>query len=393
MKYRAFLLILMSLLTLLSTKAKAETETDDPQLKLDLGGMLRLVYNSSSWKDAQQARGGDFAIDCFGITAKASYDKLYLDFDYRFNSIDFGGYFLRYGYFGYDFNQSSNLKLGLVPIPFGNADFNSNSFFFSLNYYYGLEADNDMGIAYTKKLDNWQFDMAFMKNAEDLNMSDKGDETYSRYAYDVASISDDEGNMIYRNKEINQLNARAIYAFGNGKLKSRLGASVMYGALLNLDTEKLGSRSAWALHYDADLGRFNFKAEMLQFKYAAQNPEGQDNRVTAMAAYGSAYLVASEATNYTVSLSYCLPIKSQLVNSITVYNDFGIANKKESSFSNSLMNVTGMVISAGPIYMYMDWAMGKNQAWFGNDWENALAQGSTNASWNYRFNINLGFYF
>lgn len=379
----------ISIITLFSLNVSAQQE----KLDVNLGGILRFAYNSSSWKNAQQTRGGDFAIDCLGFTTQASYNKLYLNLDYRFNSKDFGGAFLRYGYFGYKFNETNDLKLGLVPIPFGNSAFNSNNFFFSINYYYGLEADNDMGISYTKIFGKLKFNLAFMKNGEDLNMSDKSDETYDRYAYDVTSISDNNGNLIYRNKEINQLNTRIIYALGDKQLKSHIGASFMYGQLLNFDTEELGNRYAWAVHYNADFRRFNFKAQITGFKHSAKNPPEQSNNIIAMAAYGAPYFIASESVNYTASLAYKLPVKSSLFNSFTFYNDFGIMDKKEKSFENTIMNVTGIMISAGPIYTYVDWAMGKNQAWLGPDWTNAFAKGNPDAEWNYRFNINLGFYF
>ncbi len=382
-------LLAISILILSTLKVSAQ----ENKLKVDLGGMLRFAYNSSSWKNTQQARGGDFAIDCLGLTARADYDNLYLNFDYRFNSKDFGGAFLRYGYFGYKFNENNDLKLGLVPVAFGNSDFNSNNFFFSINYYSGFEADNDMGISYTKTIGNLKLDMAFMKNGEDLNMSNKADETYDRYAYDVTSILDENENAIYRNKEINQLNTRVIYSFTSNQLKSNIGASVMYGKLFNIDTEKLGYRYAWAIHYNADFGNFNFKAQAVSFKYNAKNPNYQNNNIIAMAAYGNPYFVASQSVNYTASLAYKAIVKSSIFNSFTFYNDFGIMDKKDSNFENTIMNVTGVMILAGPVYTYIDWAMGKNHAWLGPDWTNAFAQGNSTAKWNYRFNVNIGFYF
>lgn len=361
----------------------------EKKLNTDLGGLLRFNYNASSWKTAQTARGGDFGLDCFGLKAKATYDKLSLNAEYRFYGADFGGDFIRYGYVGYQFNKASDLKLGLVPVPFGNTGFNSNSFFFSMDYYYGLEADNDMGIAYTKTSKHWQLDLAFLKNAEDLTMGNLADETFSRYAYDVSSIADAEGKMILRNKEVNQLNGRAIYSAG----AHQFGASLMWGQLLNLDTEEMGSRYAVAAHYNGSFGRFNLKASINHYAYDAKNPDGQSSDVIAMAAYGAPYFVASESTNFTAGLSYTLPLESDLFDSMTFYNDFGMMNKAHEDFSNSLMNVTGIMLAAGPIYTYIDWAMGKNQAWLGGDWNSAFAQGNANADWCHRLNVNVGFYF
>lgn len=370
-----------------------QAQSENTELKFKLGGLVRFSYNNSSWKNAQQKRGGDLGNDCVGIKAKADYGSLFLDAEYRFYSSASGGDFLKYGFMGYRFNEESTLRLGVVPVPFGNSGVNSNSFFYSVNYFIGLEDDYDAGISYSKEIDRWLFDVAFMKNAEDLSMSDLGDLNYSRFGYDVSSFSDAEGNLVYRNKETNHFNARAIYTLECANSTHELGGSFLVGQLLNLDTQKMGSRMAWAAHYNGTAGRFNLKAEVAAYNYSAKNPTGQDADVIAMAAFGAPYLVASEGVNYTIGLSYCLPVESKLFDSFTFYNDFGVMDKKVSSFENSLMNVTGVLISAGPIYTYVDYALGKNQPWLGPQWSHALAQGDTDATWHARFNVNIGFYF
>lgn len=373
------------LLSLASLKGVAQEQ----KLKVDMGGFLRFTYNNSSWKDAQQARGGDLGYDCFGIKANATYDKLYMALEYRFYEKASGGPFMKFGYFGYKFNEETDLKFGLVPVPFGNAEVNSNSFFYSVDYFLGLEDEYDTGLLLTKKINKLRLDFALFKNAEDLSMGNSNDAQYNRFGYDVTSFEDETGKMIYRNKEINNINARAIYSLKNHDL----GASLLYGQLFNLDTEKFGSRFAWAAHYNGNYGRFNLKAEVAGYDFQAKNPAGQSADVIAMASYGAPYLVASEAINYTISLAYRLPVKSKLFDSFTFYNDFGLMDKANVDFENTLMNDTGILIAAGPIYTYIDWAMGKNQAWFGPEWAGAFAQGNPDAKWHYRFNINFGFYF
>ncbi len=385
---KTIVLAITSLLFLNSYQVNAEEKLD-----LKLGGFLRFNYNLSSWKDLQQKRGGDFAYDCLGLKVKATYDELYLNAEYRLYSDGFGGGFLRHGYAGYLLKKGQELKFGLIPVPFGNSEFNSNSFFFSLNYYYGLEGDNDMGISYSKTFDKLKLDFAIMKNGEDLSMSNNGDASYSRYGYDVSSMSNADGSLILRNKEINQFNARAIYQLKHKNVNHNIGISAMWGQILNLDTEKIGSRYAIAAHYNANIGKFNIKAQVSNFNHNAKNPSNEPKDVIAMAAYGAPYLIAKEATSYTLGVTYTHPVKSKIINSLSFYNDFGMANKSKLDFENSMMNVTGMAISAGPIYTYVDWAMGKNHAWLGPDWTAAFANGNPNAEWNYRLNINFGFYF
>ncbi|MFV0365749.1 MAG: hypothetical protein ACK5JS_04500 [Mangrovibacterium sp.] len=390
MKYFKRSNLLGVLFLVLNAFAASAQET---KLTADLGGFVRFNYGASSWKDAQQSRGGDFGMDCFGITAKANYGKLYLNAEYRLYPVASGGDFLKFGYFGYQFNESSNLRLGLVPMAFGNPVVNSNSFFYSIDYFSGLEDDYDMGISYTKTWNNFQFDVAFMKNAEDLRMGNLGDANYSRFGFDVASFTNDDGSFTYRNKEVNQVNGRLIYTFKGENSSQDLGASILYGQLLNLDTQEMGNRYAWSVHYNGTFGRFNLKAEATGFDYAAKNPDGESSDIVAMASFGAAYLMASKATNYTIGLSYTLPVESKILDSFTFYNDFGVMDKANADFENSMMNVTGVIVSAGPIYTLIDWGMGKNQASIGPEWNTSFAQGDPNAKWSYRFNINMGFYF
>ena len=46
---------------------------------------------------------------------------------------------LKQGWIAYDLNNASELQLGLTQVPFGITQYNSHNWFFSLNYYIGLE--------------------------------------------------------------------------------------------------------------------------------------------------------------------------------------------------------------------------------------------------------------
>lgn len=55
---------------------------------------------------------------------------------------------LKHGWLGYRFNDYNQLQVGLTTVPFGIQPYTSNSYFFNINYYVGLEDDADMGIKY-----------------------------------------------------------------------------------------------------------------------------------------------------------------------------------------------------------------------------------------------------
>jgi hypothetical protein len=68
-------------------------------------------------------------------------------------------------------------------------------------------------------------------------------------------------------------------------------------------------------------------------------------------------------------------------------------DKREADFNDSFQNITGCMLSMGPIYTYIDYALGRNHAWLGNEWSDAFAQGVTSKKWHTRFNVNIGYYF
>lgn len=375
----AFILMFASICTI--------SAQDTPEVSI--GGALRYNYNYSSWKPGQQKRGGDFGFDVFRINSVAKYKGLKLNAEYRFYSEAFGGAMLKQGWIEYDFSDKNNIQLGLTQVPFGITQYNSHSWFFSMNYYVGLEDDHDMGVKYMHVDDKWEYAVAFFKNAEELTFGSNSDVSNSRYAYDVGTSADGT----HRNKEINQFNLKVDRKLTTGYLKHKIGVSGQYGGLYNLDTEEVGDRYAWAAHYELKAGKFDLKAQVSKYKYNAKNPVEDDSDVIAMTAYGAPYMIASEAMTYTIGLGYNVPVELGVISNLQFYNDFGMLDKTIDSFEDSFMNVTGVMVSAGSVYMYVDYALGKDQPWIGPEWNNALSTGTVDAEWESRFNINIGYYF
>ncbi len=221
---------------------------EKPQVKF--GGALRFNYNLSTWKPEQKQRGGDFGFDLFRLNAKAAYKGIKLNAEYRLYSSAFGGGMLKQGWLGYDLDDKNELQLGLTQVPFEITQYNSSNWFFSINYYVGLEDDHDMGIKWHHENEKFAFDLAFFKNAEELQFGDASDLSNQRYSYDVSSIDvDGDGQLDYRNKEVNQLNGNFIYKFNSNKAKHSLGASAQFGGLYNLHTQKMGNHYAFAAYY------------------------------------------------------------------------------------------------------------------------------------------------
>lgn len=350
---------------------------DKPVLKI--GGALRFNYNLSSWKKEQVKRGGDFGLDMFRINADVAYKKLDFHAEYRFYSKDFGGSFLKEGYVRYLFNDSTHMDIGLVQNPFGNTAYNSHNWFFNLPYYVGFEDKFSMGVNFHQRRNRWIYDIAFFKNAMELNFGDKSGTDPSRYSYDVAG----------RNKEVNQGNIKTEYLIAEDK---KIGISGMLGGVYNIPTGRMGARWAAALHTDMTFGRVNVKLQSMYYQYNLSD-SSQYKNIVQLAAYGSSYDVARKAYLHTASFAYTQPVKLGPVKSLVFYENYSYMNKPQAGFEDTQMNVLGCMINAGNLVTYVDWAAGKNQPWLGPDWQNGLSTGNPDSKWSSRFNINIGYYF
>ena len=376
MKYkRLFLGICLTLLMVISQAQERVLP------KFKLGGALRFNYNFCDWKPGHRDRGGDFGFDVLYFKLSGSYRNIILSADYRFYSKDFGGPMLKYGWIGYQFNDKSQMQLGLTGVPFGIQPIASHNFFLQIAYYIGLEDDSDMGIKYLYQGDTWDFTFAFFKNADELLFGSDNETSDDRYGYDVAG----------RNKEINQINGQAFYKFGEST-RQRLGGSAEFGQLYNLDTRKNGTHHAFALHYELTTKRVSLKAQLTTYAMNPKNGEGDDDELISMTAYGAPYLVAAKANVYMLGAGYTIPVNRKFLKKIQVYNDFGWLDKQNNDYKDSFQNVTGCMLDGGPVCIYVDYALGKNHGWLGPNF-NGFGTGGESDSWHARFNVNVGYYF
>lgn len=376
MKYkRLFLGICLTLLMVISQAQERVLP------KFKLGGALRFNYNFCDWKPGHRDRGGDFGFDVLYFKLSGSYRNIILSADYRFYSKDFGGPMLKYGWIGYQFNDKSQMQLGLTGVPFGIQPIASHNFFLQIAYYIGLEDDSDMGIKYLYQGDTWDFTFAFFKNADELLFGSDNETSDDRYGYDVAG----------RNKEINQFNGQAFYKFGEST-RQRLGGSAEFGQLYNLDTRKNGTHYAFALHYELTTQKVSLKAQLTTYAMNPKNGEGDDDELISMTAYGAPYLVAAKANVYMLGAGYTIPVNRKFLKKIQVYNDFGWLDKQNNDYKDSFQNVTGCMLDGGPVCIYVDYALGKNHGWLGPNF-NGFGAGGESDSWHARFNVNVGYYF
>jgi len=365
------------------TFAQAPKNKDDAPI-VNVGGALRFNYNLSSWKTGQKKRGGDFGFDVFRINAEATWRRLSLNAEYRLYSSGFGGGILKHGWITYDINPVSEVQVGLSQVPFGIRPYSSNSWFFTFPYYIGFEDDYDMGVKYVYRKENLEFDLAYYHSAEDLVFSDRSPSA-NRYSYDITGP----------NKENQTFNGQFVIPFGEQQYH-RIGASGMWGRLYNIESEEQGDRHALALHYQYKPAKYlNLKIQALTYDFRPVYPEGDELPFLIMGAYGANYQVALGGEVYSLAISYELPVNFGPITQLTFYEDYAFFDKRNPDFEDTHMNVVGMMVTAGQVYTYFDYAAGYNHPWLGPVWTTALSTGNQedDTQWSARFNVNIGYYF
>ncbi|MFK7936417.1 MAG: hypothetical protein AB8G22_23080 [Saprospiraceae bacterium] len=379
-----FFLLFWLLFASLNLFAQQEVDTTAiaKKIQLNYGGALRFNYNYSSWKPLQRKRGGDFGFEVFRINVDAIHEQWEFHIDQRFYAADFGGAFLKYGWFQYNLNAKSHLKIGLIPAYFGVEQFNSHSWFFQLPFYLGFEDDHDMGVSYSFQDEEIQLDIGYYKNAETLSFSNNAPLSDSRYGYDFSG----------RNQEINQVNLRFNYSFGQA-ISQKIGTSLQFGGIWNIDTKTVGRQAALGLQYELDYQNLNVKAQYLNYNNQPQNAAGEARDVIEMTAYGFPYLTAAAATIYSIGIAYTVPVKWRPITALQLYNDYSYMAKNNAEWADTQMNVLGILVSADPVYLYIDFASGLHHPWLGSQWAEALTTGDSANDWEHRFNINFGYYF
>jgi len=137
--------------------------------------------------------------------------------------------------------------------------------------------------------------------------------------------------------------------------------------------------------YAYDISGSNKEVNQINIRY--------NYKLGQMTAYGAPYSAAAKASIYSIGIAYSWEVNLGVLTGIQLYNDYSYMDKSVEAWEDTQMNVLGILLSADPVYVYIDYASGLHQPWLGPQWTNALSEGDVNNSWESRFNINLGFYF
>lgn len=358
------------------TTLKAQMGKDT--LKVKFGGAFRFNWRYQDWNDANKKQGSAILYDMARINMGVTYGKIQAAAEYRFYAQSCGGGILKNGWIGYNFNEKNQVRFGLTTVPFGILPYQSNSYFFNINYYIGLEDDDDTGITYQYSGKHWQVNAGFFKNS-DLLDGEGSPTSAKRYSVDIAG----------RTKEVNTGALRLAYK-GGDDFKYEIGASGWVGQAYNIDSQKSDVRYALAGHAVLGWKNWNLKTQFTHYDYSCE--ESKETGYVTMASFDAPYHVADKGQTYSACLAYTLPINKGVFDAVTFYNDYSYLHKQNSGFNDSKQNDLGCSLAAGPVFIYLDWIYAKNQAWIGPEWNDSFAAGTDN-KWHSRVNLNVGIYF
>jgi hypothetical protein len=373
---------------------------------LRVGGAMRVNFIEGDYdvdSDGPSRGTGNFELDTFRINMELEYGGLIGALEYRW----YNGYnFLHTGWLGYAFNETSQLQVGLTRVPFGPGPYGvSQSWFFDQHYYVGLVDDMDLGAKYVTEISNWQLDAGWFWRSEPNGNGNSVDS--ARYGYDAVTWSsaiDDSGSVVsaptngYR--ERHQFNLRAIRRDAL-PFPADIGISAQYG---QLEGEGLDDGDRWALslHMVNAIGALTVASEITRYEVRIDddNPWGTD-ALFPSGAFDFAWLTASRAWLPALSISYLVEVPGWVwLDSVLPYLEYSSIVKDESSLNDSQMLVAGAAWASGGWYIYTDLAWSNGNLFVGNEGDDyAFADGvgdwgvNGNDRWNYRFNLNLGYYF
>jgi len=358
-----------------------------PESNLNFGGAIWLRGVSIPYLEESPANARGFYIDQFRMSVDGDYGiqdstKLIFSSQVRFFSYQT---LIHHMWMGIATNDRHTLKLGVTQVPFGTLPGSTNSFWYSLGYYVGLEDDHDAGIKYRFRKDGWDVHLAYFINGEYNNTT-----RLNRFAPDLIRSGDQQ------NEERNQGNLRLARTFSatNGNA-TEIGISGEVGQIRNRTTNRNGFRWKGGLHYVGNYGNWEPKVQLSRYVYEPENPDGVDDRLVQLGFFESSRTVAAKANVLNASIKRDFGVKWWLFEELDVYLDYSRVFKDENDFADSELINPGAVLKAGPFYVWLDFMWGRN-AWFFNDSpENSgPGVGAINPDrFEYRQNLSLEWFF
>lgn len=376
---------------------------------LTIGGAIRANYIYGDYDKVGSApqrggNGGNVELDTFRINASLRYEQWIGQLEYRW----YDGYnFMHTGWLGYEFDETSQIEVGVTRVPFGPGPYGvSQSWFFDQHYYVGLSDDPDLGVKYLTQWGKWDLAFAYFLSSEANGNGASADS--ARYGYDAVKWNlalEPNGDVVDAPangyEERNQFNLRAIYQLESGPVPTNVGFSMEWG---ELDGKRAEDGHHWALsgHMVNTLGNFTLATQLTRYEYDIDDSSLAGGKLIPLGAYDFAWPAATHAWLPAVSLSYRIDTPGiPWLSYVLPYLEYSSIVKDDNEFNDSELFIVGSAWASGGWYIYSDLAYSNGNLFIGNTDDNYSniyngvgdfgADG--NNKWHYRFNLNLGYYY
>lgn len=379
----------------MSVSDVSHAEGNDPDGVWTFGGAIRARYDYRSYTDPTVSR---VSLDV--IRFKASYDSStwFAAGQYRFYG---GAYpydytnevgrinFPEFAYVGFKISPEQRIIGGLNQVPFGLLPYASNTFYETMGNLMGIEDVHNLGIKYQYISGPLDLQFAFYpRDGGNWAGTSRDGDRYSYNVVDADSYVDGGSN----NAEKNLWVARGAYTFTHSEgVSSEVGVSVMHSTLENHDTNEDGDRDAYALHYLGKFGRLGVMAEVARQDMDPRNPAAVGNKTVTFGGFDGSYNVASKGNLYSVDVSYATDWKWRFISDVKPYVNYSVFTKDEDGFKDSQRWLAGVQFAAGPLFIYAEYRLGKNDPFTGDYTQGAAAGGED--KWKRSLYMNIGYYF
>lgn len=365
---------------------------------LTVGGAMRVNYIYGDYDDERGENIGNVKLDVFRINLGLAHEDIVGALEYRW----YDGYnFLHTGWLGYNIDDSNQIQVGLNRAPFGAGPYGiSQSYFFDQNYYVGLADDMDVGIKYEGTLGSTRFALAYyvMAQPNGIGSSDEA----ARYDRDIVPNDDGVGY-----EERNQFNIRLIQPVQlTDTVSTDIGGSFQIGQLKNrgnADDGRDATAIAGAVHAVTKMGNATLGLQYTAYDYGIK---GSD--LVNMGFFDYYEMIAAKGQIPSISLSYYLETPNiASLDYMIPYIEYSAVLKSGSTaesidedgslipsqdFEDSHLVTVGTAWARGGWFIYSEVAFSDGNGFIGNE-EYTTVGANLDSTWQYRFNINFGYYF
>ena len=416
------ILLAISSISIADTTENAETVVEEVKKKspIIICGALRANYVYGTYTDGRGEDFGDVDLEILRLNADIDFNNIIGRIEYRWYPRYFGGNsgysMIHTGWLGYNLADLGTIKAGIVRVPFGPTAYGvSTSWFFDQHFYVGLADDPDLGIRWDTSFDKLNLGIGYFLMSEPQTLGSSL--ASSRYGYDIVKweeTADSEGKVTWGDKENgydeqHQLNLRAIYSLAD---IADVGASFQFGLLkgTNVGVDDSGNHYALSAHMKNSLANFTLYSQFTYYNHnITDDTPWNTGDLIPMGAYNFAWPVASEGIIPALSLRYDgIPTDSiSWLNSVTPYVEWSTILKSVEDYNSStLVTIGASWTIRDSLYLYSDIGLSNGNSFVGHntsdgekeDYANIFTgAGDVGANgnnyWNWRLNLNFGYYF